>query len=1001
MYRDTVIRFTKVLLLSIISLVVFSSGEVEAEAPVITVHSPENRTYPNDTIMLNYSLEGEADWVGYNLDGCNNVSLGNQSEGTAPLFSNIEQTSTTGYAGFSSSTWVAQAFRTTTCNITSVGLLLTALDTGGVNVSLRGDNGNEPSSVDLAKDSKIVNSSGWHYFDLDVLVNISERYWIIVFGDTTLKVNRSSDLYNQGGTSYTFDSGFSWIFDNSTDLAFTINQSTLDGQHNLTLYSNDSAGSMNSTSVYFTIDTKPPTVTILNPQNLTYNTPDLWFNASVIDVTSPVGLNVTVEVNGTNYTLDNTTGTWNKLVSIGADGNYAARFYANDIAGNANNTLVYFTLDLIQPEIAFVEAPTNNTWTTLDWVFINFTVNDTNLDSILIQWDNGSIANYSLTCVFSDVTSCSRNFTGQSENIISYSIFANDTAGNSNWTEERIIGLDSTYPEVAILSPLNALYNSATIHLNLSINETNLDWSGYTLNGDDIVPLDGNTSFNVSDGFHELLVRINDSVGHNDSASVNFTVDTKPPYSVVIHVQNHTNVSTDTLTFNWTACDATTSIASDVLLDDWPYVDALQTQNCTNTSYSVTFDEGAHNLTVLVRDAAGNTNASTLDFVFDETPPTLEDAAVIPDAIVEGSSVTLEVQATDSLSGIRTTWAVVTNSEFIETTVNLSRDNDTKWNASFNPEATGRYTVTFNARDYAGNSDFSAGIEFEVNAKKNNPGNNGQSGGGGGGGTRSSKGCVNRGRQRLNLSLLSCVLKKFGLKSKRFYSGPSILTPALTLTGDKTGDYPDLGFNLSEPNASITWDIYEVVAKKSMLKWPHPKKVVLARGDMEADAYAAIAYAKAMDCPILLTKPNALPSVTIDTLRKMNPEGIVIVGGMEAVSLDIEAELGNISKVERINGSNREETAVALARALKADGKKVLKAIIITDGRTPTASAALVSSLYDAPILYVSGDEVPRATMDLLLELLKEENDDGPPQIVFAGISEVVVSEIEGLLNES
>lgn len=59
-----------------------------------------------------------------------------------------------------------------------------------------------------------------------------------------------------------------------------------------------------------------------------------------------------------------------------------------------------------------------------------------------------------------------------------------------------------------------------------------------------------------------------------------------------------------------------------------------------------------------------------------------------------------------------------------------------------------------------------------------------------------------------------------------------------------------------------------------------------------------IAYARASDAPILLTKPEELPSVTLDAVRKLNTRSFVIIGGERAVSNDIANELAGLGSVK-------------------------------------------------------------------------------------------------------
>jgi hypothetical protein len=87
------------------------------------------------------------------------------------------------------------------------------------------------------------------------------------------------------------------------DLKFTVNESTFwsgyrldngeiitsgntsltalsSGTHHLIVYANDSAGNINSSEVYFTVNITPPVITILSPEPKNYPIEKLWLNVT-------------------------------------------------------------------------------------------------------------------------------------------------------------------------------------------------------------------------------------------------------------------------------------------------------------------------------------------------------------------------------------------------------------------------------------------------------------------------------------------------------------------------------------------------------------------------------------------------------------------------------------------------------------------------------------------------------------------------------------------------
>ena len=69
---------------------------------------------------------------------------------------------------------------------------------------------------------------------------------------------------------------------NITILSETKLSGLFQGAHNVTIYANDSLGNMGSSNtVFFSIDTLPPTISILLPKNQSYDSTDIQLTFSV------------------------------------------------------------------------------------------------------------------------------------------------------------------------------------------------------------------------------------------------------------------------------------------------------------------------------------------------------------------------------------------------------------------------------------------------------------------------------------------------------------------------------------------------------------------------------------------------------------------------------------------------------------------------------------------------------------------------------------------------
>jgi parallel beta-helix repeat protein len=161
---------------------------------------------------------------------------------------------------------------------------------------------------------------------------------------------------------------------------------------------------------------------------------------------------------------------------------------------------------------------------------------------------------------------------------------------------------------------------------------------------------------------------------------------------------------------------------------------------------------------------------------------------------------------------------------------------------------------------------------------------------------------------------------------------------------------------------NVEGDVYAIAAEKALLKYPlGTDTVIISRGDLGLDSLAATAYAWNLDIPILLVEPVSVPDVTSSALQTLSVSSTIVVGGPDAVADWLGPDL---FESLRIDGNDRYETAVLLANALME--RVDFDTLIITDGLDPDGTAVMVASFYDAPIIYVRGDEVPEVTRKFL-----------------------------------
>jgi hypothetical protein len=100
-----------------------------------------------------------------------------------------------------------------------------------------------------------------------------------------------------------------------------------EGAHSIKVSVNDTFGNLvSSDTVYFSVDTVPPKIVILSPENKTYGETDI---KSIFTVDEPVSW--------MGYSLDgqdNVTITANVTLAVLLEGSHSLTFYATDLVGN-------------------------------------------------------------------------------------------------------------------------------------------------------------------------------------------------------------------------------------------------------------------------------------------------------------------------------------------------------------------------------------------------------------------------------------------------------------------------------------------------------------------------------------------------------------------------------------------------------------------------------------------------------------------------------------------
>jgi subtilisin family serine protease len=351
-----------------------------------------------------------------------------------------------------------------------------------------------------------------------------------------------------------------------------------------------------------------PNVSFASPLNKTYNTTSIsisisnssdaiyvwWYNESV---------NLTYAGN----------------IPYGfADGQHTILAWANDSFGKINSTSITFKVDTIFPTINFTSLTTANGSYSQSWIRVNVTANDTNLDKIVINLYNST----ALVNSTSSATSTSPlfvNIINLADGTYWLNATVNDSAGNINWTETRVITLDNAPPLFTSIWPANSSWTNGLF--NVSLNEPGFCWlvfngTNYTMTNNSGMTEFSYTNNTVSESSSNNTLNVtfycNDTLGHlNSSETRFFGIDTTAPTISLNGPENGNSTNLSTMTASYTVNDlhiiASCSLTFDGSIQDSDSLVPNGTEQHFNT---VVLIVGDHNWYVSCIDEAGNTKIS-------------------------------------------------------------------------------------------------------------------------------------------------------------------------------------------------------------------------------------------------------------------------------------------------------------------------------------------------------------------------------------------------------
>ena len=279
------------------------------------------------------------------------------------------------------------------------------------------------------------------------------------------------------------------------------------GQNNVTLSANDSNGNLNSSQIFFTIDTVAPFLNVTSPENLTYQTNNITLNVTASD-SNKIDRCWFVNTTGSTTFINNPRESCSNVTLISAEGPRNITVYVNDTGGNLNSSQIFFTANL--SFVLAVQQPANSSYSSPN-ISVNYTLSGFDTCWLVLNDARTNVSG----CTNTTVTAAQN----QLNNI---TIFTNNSNGDINSTQ-ILFTVDTLSPSMNFSSstPNNETITTNDLVINISLSETGsvlLEWNGTNITMSGLL-LRNHSFFDLADGNYSFRVFANDSLGNGNFTS--------------------------------------------------------------------------------------------------------------------------------------------------------------------------------------------------------------------------------------------------------------------------------------------------------------------------------------------------------------------------------------------------------------------------------------------------------------------------------------------------
>uniref|UniRef100_D7DSZ6 Periplasmic copper-binding protein n=2 Tax=Methanococcus voltae TaxID=2188 RepID=D7DSZ6_METV3 len=494
---------------------------------------------------------------------------------------------------------------------------------------------------------------------------------------------------NINGTNYTMNINGSY---------YTLNKTLTDNKYSLKVYAMDNINNTNVSSEYtFTVDTTAPKIISIKPVN--NSTVGISTNVQVlVNEKSKINMSLIKGIDILKYNLTEDTNNSNlhtKLLTNLDAGNYTLKITATDLYNNSYTNESTFTVDTTKPVLEIINPSNNSKYNETD-ITINITA-DSNVSLIANIVSTGVNKNVSLTKGTNSYVGTTGTLAEGTYNITA---IATNDLGNKNGTKPNTFTVDTTKPTITNLKPVN----NSTVNTGFTINATINDNLGIKnvsvkLNGTNyaMTNISGNTystsPITLSTGNYSYAIKAYDLAGNYKISTVNFKVDTTAP-SINITTPSSKIYNISNITINATVIDST--MVDKVIVN-------INNENITLNkagnyyTASKTLNDGNYTLKVYANDTLGNKEVSSIKTFTVDTNKPYQVLINTPQGTIRNNDFTINVMASDNISGIKEVIANVNNE-------NITLNKTGNYYTASKTLNDGNYLLNITAIDNANNS---------------------------------------------------------------------------------------------------------------------------------------------------------------------------------------------------------------------------------------------------------------------------------------------------------